>query len=218
MGSGDWRDRLLASTRGRVVALLRRSAQTANELAAQLELTSNAVRLHLSALERDGLVEQHGTRREWTGKPAFVYRTTPEAEALYPKPYGLVLGELLAALESKLTPAEQERLAREIGVRLARSHGPAAGGSPAARSAAEAAARAAAVLNELGGLTEVQEDEAGLRVQGYSCPLGELTAAHPILCRLAEALVSELAGAPVTECCDRGERPRCAFRVLRGSA
>lgn len=217
MGSGDWRDRLLASTRGRVVALLRRSAQTANELAAQLELTSNAVRLHLSALERDGLVEQHGTRREWTGKPAYVYRTTPEAEALYPKPYGLVLGELLAALESKLTPAEQERLAREIGVRLARSLGPAAG-SPEARTAADGAARAAAVLNQLGGLTEVQEDEAGLRVQGYSCPLGELTAAHPILCRLAETLVSELAGTPVTECCDRSDRPRCAFRVLRASA
>jgi hypothetical protein len=33
------------------------------------------------------------------------------------------------------------------------------------------------------------------------------------MCALAEALVAEVVGAPVQECCDRGDRPRCAFRV-----
>ncbi|MGH7506582.1 MAG: helix-turn-helix transcriptional regulator, partial [Longimicrobiales bacterium] len=204
MPMGDWRERLLATTRGRVVALLRRSAQTVNDLAGKLDLTNNAVRLHLSALERDGLVEQHGTRREWTGKPAFVYRTTREAEGLFPKPYGIVLAEVLTLLQQRHPPEEIVRLLREIGSRLGREQ------SSDADDPRERARHAAEVLTELGGLAEVEEEEGGLRLQGYSCPLGEVTAAHPVTCQLAEALVSEVVGAPVTERCDRGDRPRCA--------
>jgi len=206
-----WRRRLLESTRGRVVALLRRSAQTVNDLAAALDLTDNAVRLHLAALERDGLVEQHGVRREGAGKPAHVYRTTAEAEALFPKPYDRVLAELLVLLEERHGQEQVEEWLREVGTRLGR---PVAATGGCLRERAE---HAAAVLTELGGLAEVQEDEAGLRLQGYGCPLGTLATAHPAACCLAEALVSALIGAPVVEECERGERPRCGFRVPASS-
>jgi hypothetical protein len=33
------------------------------------------------------------------------------------------------------------------------------------------------------------------------------------VCRMAETLLTELAGVPVYEHCDRGERPRCCFEV-----
>lgn len=36
---------------------------------------------------------------------------------------------------------------------------------------------------------------------------------HPEACSLAESLMSELVGVPVTERCDKGERPRCCFEV-----
>lgn len=209
MAAGDWRDRLFASTRGRVVALLRRSAQTVNDLAAKLDLTDNAIRLHLSALERDGLVEQHGTRREAAGKPAHVYRTTADAEDLFPKPYDKVLAELLGVLDERHATDDVERLVREVGSRLGRSL---ASGDGDVRSRAEHAAQ---VLTDLGGLAEVEADEEGLRIQGYGCPLGAVTARHAGACHLAEALVSELIGTQVVECCERGERPRCAFRVER---
>jgi predicted ArsR family transcriptional regulator len=205
---GDWRERLFATTRGRVVQLLRRSAQTVNDLAAKLDLTDNAVRLHLSALERDGLVEQHAVRRESAGKPAYVYRTTTAAETLFPKPYDRVLAELLTVLEGRYPAAEVEQLVRQVGRRLASGVG-AASGDLRAR-----ATHAAAVLTELGGLAEVQDDADGLRLQGYSCPLSAVAATHPETCRLAEALVSELMQVPVTECCERSERPKCAFRVF----
>lgn len=205
-----WRQRLLESTRGRVVAILRRSAQTVNDLAAALELTDNAVRLHLSALERDGLVEQHGVRREGAGKPANVYRTTAEAEALFPKPYDRVLAELLVVLEERHSPEQVEGWLREVGARLGRP----AAGSGGLRERAE---HAAAVLTDLGGLAEVEECDGDLCLRGYGCPLGTLASSHPVTCRLAEALVSELVGAPVAECCERGERPRCAFRIAAAS-
>jgi predicted ArsR family transcriptional regulator len=189
------------------VELLRRSAQTVNDLAARLDLTDNAIRLHVSALERDGLVEQSGTRREAAGKPAHIYRTTGEAEALFPKPYDRVLGVLLTVLAAVHPPEEVERRLRDVGKRLA-------AGRAGAGDLRERAAHAAAVLTGLGGLAEVEEDSDGLLVRGYSCPLGALTTEHPTICSLAETLVSELMQTEVVECCDRGDRPRCAFRVV----
>ena len=203
----NWRERILESTRGRVLLLLRREARTVNDLAAELGLTDNAVRLHLAALDRDGLIEAAGTRREWTGKPAVVYRTTSEAEALFPKPYRAVLAAMLEDLERQHDRSEVERLMRQAGQSLA---------AELARDDADIANRvrhAAEVLTALGGLAEVVEGDDGFRIQGFSCPLAELAIEHPSTCQLAEALVSQLVGRPVVECCERGERPRCAFRV-----
>ena len=72
---------------------------------------------------------------------------------------------------------------------------------------------AAGVLNELGGLAELEEQDGTLVIRGYGCPLAAVTPYHPEVCRLAEALVAEVAGVPVHERCDRSERPRCRFEV-----
>lgn len=207
MTKPNWRERILESTRGRVVALLRRSERTVAELAAELGLTDNAVRLHLSALERDGLVEASGTRREWTGKPAVLYRATTDAEGLFPKPHAAVLRALLTELERAEDPGTVERLLRRAGASLG------AGGAPATPDLRTRVQHAAGVLTALGGLAEVEEERGGFRIQGYSCPLADLVAAHPATCALAESLLTVLIGRPVEECCERGERPRCAFRV-----
>jgi predicted ArsR family transcriptional regulator len=61
-----WRRRFFATTRGRLVALLRRREHTVVELG----VTDNAIRAQLTGLERDGLVEQRGVRRG-AGKPSF---------------------------------------------------------------------------------------------------------------------------------------------------
>jgi predicted ArsR family transcriptional regulator len=66
--------RFFGTTRGQLTALLRRGARTVEELAASLELTDNAIRNHLSSLERDGLVRQAGVRRgPGAGKPAVLF-------------------------------------------------------------------------------------------------------------------------------------------------
>ena len=72
---------------------------------------------------------------------------------------------------------------------------------------------AVAVLNELGGLAELEEVDEGFIIRGYGCPLAAVTPDHPEVCRMAEALISELAAVPVRERCDRGAKPRCCFEV-----
>jgi predicted ArsR family transcriptional regulator len=206
MEATRWYQRFYESTRGRVVALLRRGNQTVEDLARALNLTDNAVRSHLAALERDGLVRQQGVRRG-LGKPAYGYELTPDAEHLFPKPYAPVLRQTLDLLAERLPPAEVEALLRDVGRRLA-ANVPAATGDPRARAEA-----AAAVLNDLGGLAELEERDGALVIQGYSCPLAAVVPGHPEVCGLAEALVTEVVGTPVRECCERGEAPRCRFEL-----
>src|SRR6266699_6463619 len=92
--------RFFASTRGKMVTLLRRTSRTVEELAQALDLTDNAVRAQLATLERDGLVHQHGKRRS-SSKPASVYDLTPAAEELFSKAYGPVLRQLLDELNER---------------------------------------------------------------------------------------------------------------------
>jgi predicted ArsR family transcriptional regulator len=109
------------STRGRIVALLRRTGLTVDELAQELGLTANGVRAHLATLERDGIVRQQGSVRRVSGggKPAYVYGLTPEAEDLFPKAYEPVLLRLLDVLSERLGPEESEALLRAVGRSLA---------------------------------------------------------------------------------------------------
>jgi predicted ArsR family transcriptional regulator len=206
-----WNQRFLASTRGRIVALLRRAVRTVDELAAHLGLTDNAVRAHLATLERDGLVRQEGVRRGG-GKPAFAYQLTPEGEELFPKAYGAILRELLGILGTRLNRDELEAALRKVGQRLAAQQ-PAADSDQGAR-----VANAVAVLNELGGLAECEETDGLFVIQGVRCPLAAIVPEHPAVCCLASALVSELVGQPVRDCCQQGAQPACRFEIPRAGA
>jgi predicted ArsR family transcriptional regulator len=176
------------------------------ELAKALGITDNAIRLHVAALERDGVVQQRGVRPTG-GKPAYAYEVAPEAERLFTKAYIPVLTQLVAVLEERMTPAELETVLRDVGRRLAAGKGRPSGGL---RARAEVAAT---VLTELGGVVDVEQSNGGLALRGYSCPLADAVRAHPATCRAAESLVAELVGAPVQEHCDKGARPRCRFEV-----
>jgi predicted ArsR family transcriptional regulator len=202
----NWVERLTGETRAKLLDLLRRSRQTITALADALHLTDNAVRTHIAALERDGIVEQVGTQRDTGGKPARVYALTPGGEELFPKAYALVLGELVEEIARVDGWERAAALLRAVGRR-------AASGVAAPPDREGRIAVAAAALRSLGGDVEVQRTERGYTLQGYGCPLSAVTAKHPQVCALAQALVEEITGQPVTECCERNARPRCRFRI-----
>ena len=208
-------ERFFASTRGQVVTLLRRSDRTVEDLAWVLGLTDNGVRAHLTVLERDGIVRQRGVVRRGSGKPAYVYGLTPQAEELFSKAYRPVLRELLDVMAERVGSEETEVLLRAVGSRMADADGrdvPAGG----IRARLEAGV---ALLNELGGLAELEEHGDTVLIRGYSCPLTAVVAGHPEVCRMIESLLTELTSVPIHEHCDRGDSPRCCFEAaLAGDA
>lgn len=201
--------RFLETTRGRVVALLRRSAQTVEDLASSLGLTDNAVRSHLTTLERDGIVRPEGLRRGvGAGKPATVYELHPDAEVLFSRAYAPVLRTVMDVLVAELPAAQTDAILRRVGHELASSFGGQAPGDLNARVQA-----AASVLKALGAEIDVVDVDGTLRIQGAGCPLASSVREHPSVCVVVETLVSDVSGKPARSCCEHGPRPRCRFAI-----
>jgi predicted ArsR family transcriptional regulator len=202
-----WRKRFFETTRGRLVALLRRRELTVDEMAGALGVTDNAVRAQLATLERDGLVEQRGVRRG-AGKPSFAYGLTAEFEPTLSRAYSPMLGRLLRVLHRRLAGPELEAVLAEAGREWA-SDVPAATGT-----APERVAQAVALLEQLGGSAEIEPAGDRWSIRGFGCPLGVAVQGEPRVCRAVEGLLSAVTGLEVKEHCDRtGGSPSCRFTL-----
>lgn len=208
MSSTLWNQHFFASTRGRIILLLRRATHTVDELAQDLDLTDNAVRAHLATLERDGLVRQCGVRRG-SGKPATIYHLSPEAEQHFPKAYAPVLQQLLEVLSTCLSAEQVEAIMQSTGRQLA-THW-----KLSAEELRERLQQAVSVLNELGGLAELEERADRYLIQGYSCPLAAVVPGHPEICQLTKTLLAELVGTPVEEHCKHDAPVHCCFTTAK---
>ena len=71
-----------ATQRRVLIALKRRGEATADELASALEISSSAVRQHLSALRSAGFIAARQERGQ-PGRPADKYHATPLTEPLF---------------------------------------------------------------------------------------------------------------------------------------
>jgi predicted ArsR family transcriptional regulator len=208
----DWLMTLVGETRSRLLRLVRGASRSINELADALDITDNAVRTHVAALERDGLVQQAGSDRTTGGKPARLYELTAQAEELFPKAYALVLTEFVQAMRAERGDEAAVAWLRRVGRRL---------GANAAHAQADGPARvaaAAALLESIGGSVEVQESADGWTLRSHGCPLSGAVSEDPDVCALAESLVAEVTGRRVVEMCDKTARPRCAFQVFEDTS
>src|SRR3954463_7747597 len=172
------------STRGRIVALLRRAPRTVEELAGELELTDNAVRLHLGTLERDGVVVAKGVRRGGgVGKPATEYEISAEAEPGFSEAYIPFLTSLLASVGDKLGSTELRSVMRDVGHRLAAAS-PEGAGDPLAP-----AQRASQLLNAPGGVTTVEKEGSRYSIKGCSCPLSVAVGQRAEVCLAVQTML-----------------------------
>jgi predicted ArsR family transcriptional regulator len=86
-------------------------------------------------------------------------------------------------------------------------------GSPRAR-----AADAAALLEKLGGATEIEEHDGQLVIRGFACPLSLAVREHPEVCTAVESLLEKVTGMAVREHCDRrGDTPSCRFGIIEAN-
>jgi predicted ArsR family transcriptional regulator len=201
-------NRFFQTSRGRIVMLLRGLPKTVNDLAANMELTDNAVRAHLLSLERDGLVKQSGIQRG-TRKPHFAYELTDEGEQLFPKAYDAVVNHLIGALKGRISPKALEEVMREAGRSLAKAQS-----SQKKDKLSKRLDDAVIAMESIGGAVRVENEKKEVLITSQRCPLSAAVAEHPEVCKLAETLLAEIIGSKVKEECDREATPRCRFHVL----
>ena len=208
MKPSGWRQRILQSTRGQILQLLRTGEQTVNDLAAALQLTDNAVRAHLLSLERDGLIHQAGTQ-PGVRKPHATYALTADAEQVFPKAYGPLVDLILTVFSRKLTPKELEAGMREVGRKVANDHLAELQG----KSRQQRINAALRILSDLGGAARFEKSEGKHFIRGHGCPLAAATGRHPEACLIAESLLSQVIGVPVKEHCAHQPVPSCCFEI-----
>lgn len=210
MDTVQWDLHFLTSTRGKIICLMRFSSRTVNELAEMLDLTDNAIRSHISVLEKEGLIYKKAMRRGHR-RPHAEYDLTSEAMNLFPKAYEPVLKQILDVFKQHYPPHEVENMAREVGHRLSSDQlNVVEGCDVEARMN-----KALDLFREMGGLAGVEEREDRTFLLGYSCPLPSLSVEHREACRIMETFLTDLIGLPVQEQCDRSTPPRCFFEIIR---
>jgi predicted ArsR family transcriptional regulator len=199
----------LGETQRQILLLLRRAPRTIQELAKALQLTDNAVRSHVLALVGDQLVAP-SRRRPGLRKPSATYALTEAADQLFPKPYANVLGAMIGEVRARHGDDEVVVVLRGIGDQLARERM-----SQVAKLAGrERVGAIARIINDLGGLAEVEERDGQLEVRGYSCPLVAIVNDHPEVCKLTQSTIEGLLGqGTVQEACQRGDRIACRFKI-----
>jgi predicted ArsR family transcriptional regulator len=200
--------RIFGTTKGRLLILLCGGKRTVAELAASLDITTNAVRAQLERLGRDGLVRQAGSRRG-VRKPHADYEITLKARRLFPTAYELVLREFLNRFDKHAPQKVALNLLADVLRHLLKEKvGTLSGRDPRQR------------LSELMNRLKTVAPGVALEKQGNatsihacSCPLASVTASHPELCQIVAGSLAEILRIPVAEKCERGEWPQCCFEV-----
>jgi DeoR family transcriptional regulator, suf operon transcriptional repressor len=187
------------STRGKVLESLKKSdGMTADQLADRLGVTAMAVRKHLAALERDGMVESTVSRRP-IGRPAHIYRLSPRAEGVFPKHYDIVITDLLEDLvDIDGVEKVEELLARrrDRTKRMLRRYI-----DPKA-TLQDRVAGLARAMDEIGYLATWEEvGDQRFVIKLYNCAIDRVAERFPAVCRHEAQMFREILGADVERNC-----------------
>ena len=167
---------------------------TANELAAKLDVSPNAIRHHLKELEMESLIAYDREQRG-VGAPTHAYRLSPEGEAIFPKRYGETLTELLEQVARKdgrgavgeLFADHYAALARKLAAQLEEA-------PPAERIAA-----VARLMSDAGYMAEWEPGAASgtFLVAEHNCAIRAVAERFPEACAAEQQFLRDALGANV---------------------
>lgn len=201
------------STRNEILLLLRRhDAATAEEIAGELGLTPNAVRQHLTNLEREELVTNRPFRDAGRGRPALRFSLTERADATFPKRYGQLATMVLTELNEMGGPEMIDEVIRRIAARRARHIEADLEGLDFDAKLE----RVVAWIGRAGTLTECVPREDGVLLTIHNCPFRNTALKFPQVCNITPHLLTQLMNTSVTQENSIHRRDAyCSFLVQR---
>lgn len=203
------------STRMEVLELLRRKGRSSAEtIANDLGVTPNAVRQHLTNLEREGLVVSQ-PERSGRGRPSLLFVLTERADAVFPKRYGQLATMVLQEVQEMGGPDALD----ELFARVAARHANAIERDLEGLDFDEKLRRVVAWIGRAGTLVEQTEGPDGVHVTIHNCPFRNTALKFPQVCSITPQLISRLTEAAISQS-DSIHRhdPYCSFVVQRPAA
>ncbi len=212
--------RFFSTTRGRIVAELRRCRRaSAHELAERFELSTNAIRRHLSSLQEQGLVTELAVRRGRT-KPTFEFTLTEEAEDLFPQRYDRLLNAVLREVRTQYGVEGIRSVFAGIVAHSLERYGP----RLAEVSGGERVAELAQILREQGvdaSIDSAVAQEGGqlIVLHEHSCPYAKTVAEHPEVCSMVHGLLDSGHPGTVRQTASLATGDgSCRFEILEGTS
>jgi predicted ArsR family transcriptional regulator len=200
------------STRMEVLELLRRKGHASAEtIASELLVTPNAIRQHLTNLERDGLVVS-SPEKSRRGRPSLLFSLTERADSVFPKRYGQLATMVLQEVQDMGGPEALD----EVFERMATRHAGAIAPKLEGLEFDEKLSRVVAWIGRAGTLAEQSETPEGVKVTIHNCPFRNTALKYPQVCTITPHLISQLLGTGVSQA-DSIHRhdPYCSFVVQR---
>ena len=173
-----------------------------DELMQAAGVTENAVRQHITTLERDGFVVRGDTRP--TGRrPQQLYELSRVGRELFPRHYTMLADRVIETIREKYGPEALADLMRELGQQAGADGASRLQSIPPDRMAAELAT----LMTELGyEAINRRTAEGNPEVVAYNCVFHHLAEQFPEVCQFDLALMEAATGRKVehTECMVRG--------------
>ncbi len=176
------------SPTGKILAHLQRHGEaTVKDLEDVLNVSTTAVREHLTHLQARELVATRLVRRG-PGRPHLAYFLTTKAQGLFPKQYDTLVNLLLREIVGREGPERLEVILDAVAARLAEEYG-------AQISGAELSERLATLRGALearGIPAEIQP--SGESFELFACPYLDVAQEHASLCTMERRMLEQLLG------------------------
>jgi len=203
----------LSSLSHRQQALLRHllnseQGLTLDQLADLLEISRNAVKQHISVLEKISCIESRMLPSAG-GRPSRAYTLTETGMAIFPKQYALFSTALLNAIGENLKASELEKLFMTIGRDLASSF------KDRVNNSDNKIAEVIKIMEELGYEARLSSKDMASEIIAKNCVFHDLAVKNPTVCELDRSLISALLDSRIEqqECMVKGGNS-CRFCVI----
>ncbi|HKA46112.1 MAG TPA: HTH domain-containing protein [Burkholderiales bacterium] len=187
-----------------------KSGLTVEELSTGLQITRNAVRQHLAALENDGLVALASTRPSG-GRPQQLYALTDKGKEVFPRHYSWFAQLVIEAVRREHGPEGLRERLSDIGSAVA---GQLRTQSPESTTCEQKVEKLAAVMDQLGYNARVTAAKEPT-IEADNCVFHELAVKNQEICDFDLAMMGTFTGSKVDhqECMARGGNV-CRFRFV----
>ncbi|MGH8762215.1 MAG: helix-turn-helix transcriptional regulator [Nitrosospira sp.] len=182
-----------------------------DELSKGLEITRNAVRQHLAALEGSGLVEGGAMRPSGGGRPQQLYVITELGEETFPRQYSWLAQLMVSSIQREEGAENMGRRLNEIGAGVARQI---RGEYPGLSTHKEKVEKLAEVMDQLGYNAKNKTLPGGEPViEADNCVFHRMAVKDMEICHLDMGLMETFTDSKVEhhECMARGGDV-CRFR------
>ena len=189
------------------------------EIAQAFNLSRTSTRNYLILLEKMGLIIRTEQKQK-TGRPIMLYTLHENAIEVFPKIYNDFALNLLKAFKKKYGNGETDLLLKQVGRKMANQILDVTKGelehTPPFLKSNQKLKKIFNYFEKNGSFPEMTEEDTFYVLKNYNCLMYRIAKPEPLVCKVGEALISELAESKVVkEKCIREGDPYCSFRIQK---